>query len=109
MTQNFHKIKSWKKSGLLEACLAALSDWRQHDYEIHTVSSFGKMIWASVSIFPIMLNNKPHVVVQLTDQTEIQKANNALRSTSYRLELATRAASLGIWFWNLADDTITWG
>ena len=105
---NFYEIESWKASGLLEVCLAAFEDGQQHRHEIHTFSSFGKEVWASVSIFPTMLNNVPHVLVQLADQTEIQNANSALRSAGYRLELATKAAALGIWEWDLVKDVLSW-
>ena len=108
LSQNFHQIESWKASGLLDDCLAALADGQQRKQEMHTISSFGKEIWASVLIFPTMLNNEPHLVIQMTDQSEIQRANDALNSTTSRLKLATKAAALGIWVRNLSNDVFIW-
>ncbi|HRX71724.1 MAG: PAS domain S-box protein [Gammaproteobacteria bacterium] len=36
------------------------------------------------------------------------EANQQLRSALNRLELATKAADIGIWYWDLADNTLTW-
>ena len=38
----------------------------------------------------------------------IRESRERLRSTEERLRLATDAAGLGVWVWNVADDTETW-
>ncbi len=36
------------------------------------------------------------------------EANQQLRSALNRLELATKVANIGIWYWDLFDNTLTW-
>jgi PAS domain S-box-containing protein len=42
------------------------------------------------------------------DITERRKADEELRRVSERLQLATTAASMGIWDWDIARDAIVW-
>ena len=108
LAQNFHHIEAWKKTGLCDACVAALKDGRQRQHEMHAISSFGKEIWASVFILPVKLNGEPHVVIQLFDKSEIEKAHSIINATKARLEVATRATALGIWSWSVDGSQITW-
>lgn len=41
-------------------------------------------------------------------QENLKKKNDALLEASARLELATHAAGIGIWVWNLTDNTLVW-
>lgn len=47
-------------------------------------------------------------VTTYTDITARKRAELALQLTSERLTLATSAAAIGIWDWNLAGDTMIW-
>ncbi len=42
------------------------------------------------------------------DVTERERTNRALRVTSERLDLARKAARLGIWEWDVRTDTLIW-
>ena len=106
LEQNFHSIKSWQNTGLADVCVAALRDGQQRRHEMHAISSFGKEIWASVLILPALLNNESHLVVQMIDESEINQANQDLNSAMRRLTLATQAAAIGIWTWELAENTL---
>lgn len=44
----------------------------------------------------------------LADLAERQRAEEKLRETSDRLRLATRAAKVGIWDWDIVNDRMTW-
>ena len=106
LSMNFLHIESWRSSGLLDACLAALEDSQQRRHEMHAISSFGKEIWASVMILPTLLNKQPHLVLQMIDESEIKQANQKLSSAMSRLTLATEAAALGIWVWDLTNNEL---
>ncbi|MDP2077179.1 MAG: PAS domain-containing protein [Sulfuricurvum sp.] len=41
-------------------------------------------------------------------QQDLKLKNDALLEASARLELATHAAGIGIWVWNLTDNTLVW-
>ena len=91
-SQNFHHIASWKKVGLLNACLKALEENRQIQHDFHTFSTFGREVWATATIFPTKLHGIPHLVVQLFDQAEIKRANRKLEQANLELRAAKNAA-----------------
>ena len=43
-----------------------------------------------------------------TDITELKQAEASLQISEERLRLATEAADIGMWFWNLIDDQLVW-
>lgn len=45
---------------------------------------------------------------QATDLIEQRQTTLALRDREAQLRLATEASKLGMWFWNLESDTLTW-
>ncbi len=51
-------------------------------------------------------------VHDITDQKELENTlrekNSALVEISDRLELATQAAKIGIWVWNISDNSLIW-
>ncbi len=54
-------------------------------------------------------NNEIELIVfTLKDVTNYKHAEEALRLTSNRLMLATRAANVGIWDWDIANNEIIW-
>ena len=93
LAQDFHKIKTLSKTGLLDDFLKALAEKRQYRREIRTLSSFDREIWADCLLFPTILNGEPHLLVQLFDLTEIRKATEAMREAQERAEAANRAKS----------------
>jgi PAS domain S-box-containing protein len=110
LAQNFFHIESWKKSGLLDACVKALAENQQNQFELNTISSFGKEVSASIFIIPTMLNGEQHIVIQLFDKTEIEKYNKQLKQTQSDLEQALAElnvilenAGVGI---NLVKDSV---
>ncbi len=58
-----------------------------------------------------VLNDKLEVIgvtVMSSDITLRIKAENHLRSITERLSLATRAGGVGIWDWDIVNDTLVW-
>ncbi|NJO80324.1 MAG: PAS domain S-box protein [Cyanobacteria bacterium RM1_2_2] len=48
------------------------------------------------------------VLVVSYDITDRKQAEAALRQSEEQLRLATEGANLGMWFWDVATDTLTW-
>jgi PAS domain S-box-containing protein len=96
LAQNFYHIESWKKSGLFDACVAALSDGKLRKHDIRTVSTFGKDVFASAFIHPIILNGEQHLVLQLVDKTDIENANKKLNATLAELNVILDNSGVGI-------------
>ena len=48
------------------------------------------------------------LLVVSTDITELKEAEDRVRESDARMELALRAGEMGTWEWNLADDSIDW-
>jgi PAS domain S-box-containing protein len=93
LAQDFRQIKAFRDTGLLDDCLQALADRRQHRREFRTRSSFGMEVWADCLILPILLNGEPHLLLQLFDLTEIRQAGEAMRAAQERAEVASHAKS----------------
>ncbi len=53
-------------------------------------------------------NDTSQVVISHQDITERKKVEEELRITSARLQLATNAASLGVWDYNVLENTLVW-
>lgn len=83
LAQNFYHVKSWKDSGLLDTALAALTDESIQRSEIRMTTSAGKALWAECQIQPVILNNRKHLLVQLTDLTERKHLEIELRCHAF--------------------------
>jgi PAS domain S-box-containing protein len=68
----------------------------------------GHEIPVSVSLSAVLLSGGWHAVGILTDITEAKRAEDRLRDTLQRLQLATAAASIGTWTWTFADGRLEW-
>jgi PAS domain S-box-containing protein len=61
-----------------------------------------------VAVAPVQLAGRTLVLLNQIDITDLRRAEAGLRSNEERLELARQGASLGIWDWDLANDTLSW-
>jgi signal transduction histidine kinase len=60
---NFRELSTWRQSGLLDQCLAALADGELKKHSVHYVTLFGREIWADCLLLPLTLRNEPHLLV----------------------------------------------
>lgn len=97
LTQNFHDIKAWKSSGLLEDCLSSLAHHSPQRRAVHATTSFGKELFVECHILPIFLNDEQHLLIQFVDMTERMRAEAALHTSEANLRTLLRTIPDLIW------------
>ena len=78
LEQNFHRIDSWRRSGLYDLATQALAEDRRMEIEAHFTSSFGKMVWVRAQCSPFVSRDESHLLLILQDITEQRQAAEAL-------------------------------
>ncbi|MEO9967825.1 MAG: PAS domain-containing protein [Reichenbachiella sp.] len=70
----------------------------------------GQIIWVLISVSLVRdASNQPiHFVSQIENVTQKKLAEEALKKTSDRLTLATRAAKIGIWEYDVQQNFLDW-
>jgi PAS domain S-box-containing protein len=79
-----------------------------NNYSTERVSKDGTIIYGSVTITPIK-DFKGNIIGAskiLKDIKEIKKAEKERKLLTKRLQLATKSANLGIWDWDITNNTI---
>jgi PAS domain S-box-containing protein len=61
-----------------------------------------------VAIAPVQVSGRTLVLLNQIDVTDLRLAEAGLRISKERLELAREGANLGIWDWDVVNDTLTW-
>ena len=78
LSQNFHKIESWKRSGLYAVAMQALKTDQSVSSEIHIITTFHADKWAYAVCTPFRSAGEPHLLLMLNDITERKQAEAAL-------------------------------
>jgi PAS domain S-box-containing protein len=78
------------------------------DFEMEFKSKRGEIRYISLAAEQLVINNEPCDIYLHRDITERKRAEEDLRRASERLQLATRAASVGIWDWDVVNDELVW-
>ncbi|MBU2915136.1 PAS domain-containing protein [Reichenbachiella agariperforans] len=70
----------------------------------------GKILWVLLSVSLVKSSNgQPlHFVSQIENITQRKEVEDALKNASNRLTLATQAAKVGIWEYEIADNELIW-
>jgi len=83
---------------------------RINHYETKRVKKDGTLFNASISVSPI--RNFEETIMGasniLNDITEFIKAEDNIKALTNRLQLATVSAKLGIWEWDLENNSLVW-
>ncbi|MBN1771846.1 MAG: PAS domain S-box protein [Deltaproteobacteria bacterium] len=80
LAQNFRRIDSWKRSGLLVAAEETLATGRGRQLEPHLVTSFGRDAWLDFRLEAFGANGERHLLVAVTDRSARRQAQDASRS-----------------------------
>lgn len=108
MSQNFHKIESWKKSGLYDVALQAISEKTTIQHEMFVLTSFGKKVWLNCLFNPFISENEEHLLLILQNVTQQKEKDEALQISNMRYNLATKSAKMGIWDWDVKNNNLVW-
>ncbi|NQT26753.1 PAS domain S-box protein [candidate division KSB1 bacterium] len=106
LQQNYHKIDSWKKSGLYDVALRSMQEKAKKRHEIQVKTTFGKVCILDIHLVPITIENEPHLLIMSDDITDRKQAEEKLLKISERLELAMDAGEHGFWDWNLDTNDV---
>ncbi len=94
---------------VINAFQAACERGEPYDLELPFNNRDGKQLWIRTTAQPIVEDSKVvRVVGNLMDITDRKRTEETLRITSERLQLATRAAQIGIWDWDVVVNELLW-
>ncbi|HEY4174435.1 MAG TPA: PAS domain S-box protein [Rhodopila sp.] len=61
-----------------------------------------------IAVAPVVVGGRTLVLNNQIDVTDLRRAEAGLRVNEERLELAREGANLGIWDWDVVNDSLTW-
>lgn len=84
LSQNFNKIESWKKSGILNATKEAFESGQKKRALFHVGTTFGKDVWLDFVFVPYISKGKKFLLFIVEDITENKRTEEALRQSEIR-------------------------
>ncbi|MES2365959.1 MAG: EAL domain-containing protein [Pseudomonadota bacterium] len=93
---NYHRLESWKQSGLYELALHALTKTAPSSAAVWLNSSFGKTVRLSVILCTLQRGEQRHLMLLTTDITESFKAQQALEESEERFRRVVSMAPIPI-------------
>ncbi len=76
LAQNFRKIVSWQRSGLLELAEKTLSTGEDQQSEVNMVSTFEKNMWLNSFFSSFISQDKKHLLLIIADITSRKRLNS---------------------------------
>ncbi|SMF97674.1 PAS domain-containing protein [Methylomagnum ishizawai] len=76
--------------------------------EVSVLTLAGIEVPVEVGLSPVEIGGVAYVIAVLADISARKEAEAEIEAALRRLKLATDAAEVGIWTWNLDDDTLEW-
>lgn len=61
-----------------------------------------------IAAAPVQVSGRTLMLINQIDVTDLRRAEAGVRVNEERLELAREGANLGIWDWDVVNDTLTW-
>jgi PAS domain S-box-containing protein len=108
MSQNFHTIEAWKKSGLSALAEKAIAAKSAVTGDIHHISTFGKDLWMTVHCVTFTSHNEEHLLLSILDITERKQAEQKLLQSQQELTEAQQVAKIGSWSFDPVKNEIRW-
>ena len=102
LTPDFYENPS-DRQGLLQALR---QDGYLHSYEMRVKKADGKPFWVAASIRPIVYDGQRSLLCMFYDLTERKAAEEKLRQSEERWQLALQGSNDGIWDWDLPGNKI---
>jgi PAS domain S-box-containing protein len=87
--------------------ISASTDWNFECRIIHPDQSL-HWIWARSSVYCDASGTPTRLLGMVVDITDRKQVEASLQISEERLRLATEAADIGMWFWNLIEDQLVW-
>jgi len=91
-----------------QAHIEALKSGNPEIFETQHRTKKGEIRDVTVSVQLIEFKGKPHLFSMYHDITFLKQYEQTLKTLSLRLSLATQAASIGVWEWDLKSNMLTW-
>ncbi|MDA8180332.1 MAG: response regulator, partial [Desulfobacteria bacterium] len=101
--QNFRRIESWEKSGLLKTAEDVLSDGGERQHDIHVVTTFGKETWLGCRLARFTIKDKAYLLLMIADITERKRAEEALEESERKYRFLVANAHEAIF---IAQDNV---
>jgi len=98
--QNFRQLKSWRADGLLAAAEAALKAGQPRRLETSSRTSFGRELAINARFAPFVSRGEQHLLVMVTDETDAQRAQQALRVSEERYRALAESSPDAIFILN---------
>lgn len=83
--QNFRRLQSWKRSGLLAEAEQVLSHGGTRRKEVHLVTTFGKEVWLDCRFSRFTSGGEPHLLLIADDITDRKQAEEHVRALTQAL------------------------
>jgi PAS domain S-box-containing protein len=107
--ESLHCYRPEDRQIISEAFRRACEQGEPYDLELPFTTYTGKPLWVRTTVQPVYEEGKVvRLVGNLMDITERRRAEEALRLSSERLQLATRVANIGIWDWDIPNNELVW-
>lgn len=95
LQQNYHKIESWKKSGLYQVATEAIKVGQNRSLEVELTTTFDKEVAIQVFFIPFLLDNKNYLLLMVNDVTLKKEEEKEKDIIQKKLFQASKMATIG--------------
>ena len=107
-SQNFHQIESWKKSGLYNMAIRAITTKQLVAGDVHVLTSFGRDAWYAAQFVTFYSGGEDLLLMMFSDITERKHTEKTLQERQALLDQTQAIAHIGSWELDLLSDRLTW-